>query len=728
MQRIERLGAYSTTSNGGTSHFSDPGMGAPKSSSSWSRITLVVGSALGLAVGVRVWSALDLPPQTNTGIVSWITIHGYSKAAEQLAYWGAFPAAVVGALALARSIGQPVTAGFDATGPATARTWGVIVGAGLLILLVLSGSWAYGAAAGYMLIAAFVATGLSNGAPAAAAELQSRPATYLTLTCIAIYALLFSGERIHADVLDTYADGELLVAWQMFLDGRVPYRDIFINQGLGQNLGKAALAGWGAIPSLYTMRLVQNALEPLAYVALYLLGRRLFRFETTAVAVAFCTYGFRIGMLDRQIFPLLALWLLSVTFQSSRYPRAAAAGSGALVVLSLLYSSDTGMAVAAAATTALLLALVMAADRPSAAHNIGAFVGGATLVALPFLVWLVSEDALQAFLRNSVVQLTYSTTAWGIPFPPLVTPTDPLPVSTALRTMDGLVRAYIAPIVYVAVSVVVIDRWRCRLPMEKWLPRLLCLGYGIVLFQTALSRSDDPKILRGGYFCLLFLALAGEGVWIRYHRARLRPAARIASAVGVAALLITAHQVYRQPVRNLAAHAVRIVQGRSLGSPVEVQWRPLGGVDVSPGTIRPHREVAERINQLLPPGQSYFDFSNQPAFHVYTGRAPVVRYSVVAFAAGTPAQREVVADLRRERVPLVLAAGPTFFNRIDGIPQSRRHPLIAEYLESEYRTLGEWGDTTFLAHNDYAVDTSGRLVAVAVRRPTEQSDGEVARE
>ena len=102
---------------------------------------------------------------------------------------------------------------------------------------------------------------------------------------IFIYLLTYSG-NIHGNI-DMFHEGERLAPLNEMLHGGVPFRDVYVQHGVFQN---AYLAWFGSLlfePTLFGVRSMEHLLNPLGYVALYLLGLQVFpsRFLTAFICV-----------------------------------------------------------------------------------------------------------------------------------------------------------------------------------------------------------------------------------------------------------------------------------------------------------------------------------------------------------------------------------------------------------------------------------------------------------
>jgi len=92
---------------------------------------------------------------------------------------------------------------------------------------------------------------------------------------IFIYLLTYSG-NIHGNI-DLFHEGERLAPLNEMLRGGIPFRDVYVQHGLFQNAYLAWVGGQIFEPTLFGLRTMERILNPLGYVALYLLGLQVFR-------------------------------------------------------------------------------------------------------------------------------------------------------------------------------------------------------------------------------------------------------------------------------------------------------------------------------------------------------------------------------------------------------------------------------------------------------------------
>ena len=90
----------------------------------------------------------------------------------------------------------------------------------------------------------------------------------------------------------------------------------------------------------------------------------------------------------------------------------------------------------------------------------------------------------------------------------------------------------------------------------------------------------------------------------------------------------------------------------------------------------------------LAPGETFFDFGNEPALYFLLGRASPTRYPCVPFYEPEEKQREVVEALEHIRPPLAILAGGSPRDAFDGVSNRERAPRVAAYLDAHYEPAG----------------------------------------
>jgi hypothetical protein len=543
-----------------------------------------------------------------------------------------------------------------------------------------------------------------------------------------IYAWLYDGFLVHHRI-DMHHEGELLAPWNALQSGAVPFRDIYIQHGLFQNVGKGWLAAKLFGVSLASLRTTEHLLAPFGHVALYFLGLALFRSWISAVLLVLVASVANSWTVDRQALGLLAVAALAQATRGGQLARTPLTGSwlaglwanplttlsGVATTLAFFYSSEIGIFSATACTGFLLIRLLFDGELRGRQRWIplAAYLVGAIVCFLPFASVLVGVDALDDLVRNTWQQIAYQPTVWGRPYPSLVSTlqsvTSP---STAVAALFGKwFQWYLPPLIYLlAVGHLTLRALQGRLwrrPESGVL--LLALLTALCYFGSSLSRADSFHLGFGTLLMWGFVGLALEDALRRGFR-RLESAsgapARLRAVVwpgfacaGVAIYLVAVHD----PIGQIGARVEQIASGRYWPRHVRTAWPRLGGIRIGDSEFAHIREVVGYVQQHARSGQAIFDFSSQPAYYFLADRPNPTRYALAAYAATREMQREVIDDIERSTAPLVIYRSGGYLDNLDGVPFAKRSALIESYLRSRYDKAHQIGGTVILLRKDQGV-------------------------
>ncbi len=102
------------------------------------------------------------------------------------------------------------------------------------------------------------------------------------------------------------------------------------------------------------------------------------------------------------------------------------------------------------------------------------------------------------------------------------------------------------------------------------------------------------------------------------------------------------------------------------------------------------------MRQTLGPHETFFDFANAPGLYYVTDRRLPIRQIQVPQYEDVRLQREVIAALERDpSVKLALMRFPEFAFTLDGVPNTKRAPLVAQYLEAHFAPAFEQDGVVF---------------------------------
>jgi hypothetical protein len=709
--------------------------------------------SLAIGLGLELRRHLQFEYHASSDVVGWLRVNEYPKQQELLyfllaliglplamtLYWLAWIA--YGAIAASRT-GQPVERFLRQSALAS-----------LPLLLIwrdsyrLDGSWAtmLGLPIGLTLAAVigshWVIRRRALAAPTpSAAEAPVQPVRALPrqasrlrrlLRCgleylalpIVVYVIAHSG-NIHGRI-DLFHEGERLGPLNVLLRGGIPFRDVYVQHGLFQDAYLARLGSAVFGPTLEGVRSMQRLLEPLGYVALYLLGAQVFRGgPATALLLAVIASGVNIGVSGRNTLALVSLALTAshvTRLQRSReeagasgWSRGTGAGLGRLIwagvttSLAFWYSTEVGLYTLAAIGVFLVL-YGFAAPRGSSWERSSPLVsyGSGVLIGLGSVgAYFLVHGALDDALANTYVQCAYQLDVWGRAFPSLSSILTPLADQGIVAGWRPFVlsegfRWYLPVFVLVVSGGYLTYRRFCGdLWQSQGCVKLLLLWLaGAVFFRTALGRSDNIHMDFGAttaWMLLLFFIDHGAGrlvdelrsVDVRSKSGRLRVLAASWIIAPALALLWYVREVHLPgPERGgeRKSRSSSLLDGRFFEPAVEpTTLERAGRIDIPADQEEQIREVVAYIRQQTTADEPIFDFANQGALYFFADRPNATRFSQAVYAATSALQQEVIDALERQQTRLVIFKTGSYADRFDGVPNEKRLPLIARYLAEHY--------------------------------------------
>jgi hypothetical protein len=484
--------------------------------------------------------------------------------------------------------------------------------------------------------------------------------------------------------IDLFHRGESLGPAAEYLAGEVPYRDVFVLHGLLEDglLDAWLMRGLGADVAVSNGRIV--ILSALALVALWMLA--LLLFDSIPLALTVILLGAMMFVENpRSFFELAVLALLFAGLWSGR--RVPTVAAGAFSALAVFYSIDVGLysvfgSVTGIAGWGVWLARQRAAGTQRSRAPILWYLGGLAAGAAPFLAWLGIRGAVGDFVRVSFVEVPrYIDPVWSLPFPDLASFfRSGLEIRAIAEFLLGeRSRFLLNPLVIGIALVALLARFLKRSSPEKVdLALLLLCAFGVVTQRSALGRADFPHQHFSAFLLaptvVTLLVLLGRATAPHWREAR--PAAPLVLALLALAAIPLAGGLLWAP-DLMAARLDSIVGYRAQrDAPVE---------DAATAEVSDRIEAVSReIRRLAAPGESIFDFSNQPAFYFFSARRNPTRFFQIPIASPPRFQLEILRDLERARPRLVLRDSPQDFDRFDGISNDLRAQAVAGYIDALY--------------------------------------------
>ncbi len=544
---------------------------------------------------------------------------------------------------------------------------------------------------------------------------------------IFIYLLTYSGS-IHGNI-DLFHEGERLAPLNEMLRGGVPFRDIYIQHGLFQN---AYLAWFGSQlfePTLFGVRLMEDLLGPLGYVALYVLGLQVFRSRFLAAFLCMLiASGTGFWVSPRHSLGLISFAFVanSVThFQETRTNKVPTFVwklllAGLFTSLAFWYSTEVGLYTLGAIGLFLVIYVLQGGfgtaresrqsqpekNRreyllPLISYSCGVLVG-----FLSVGIYFLSHGALDDAIWNSYIQCRYQLATWGLAFPSLSKTLTLLSSEGwhAFIFSEGF-RWYLPICIFLIIAVYLTYRGLSGTHSANTMKLLLLLLGGIAFFRTALGRSDGGHLIYGATFLWLLCLIPLEGGIIRMFRVGLsslrgqRPwHAALKAAWVLIPIVIFCWYVGEQhhPLASFKEKWERLRQNPFKQNTVAQELVRAGSVDIPDDQVEQIQKVVAYIKENTAENEKIFDFTSQGAYYFFANRLGVSRFHQVSYASTPAMQQEVIEALERDQTRLVIFKTGGWFDAVDGIRVEERHPLIAAYLQDNYELAININDTEIL--------------------------------
>lgn len=475
----------------------------------------------------------------------------------------------------------------------------------------------------------------------------------------AVWGLLITGIPAFYHY-DAFHQGEITYPALALSAGKIPWLDVFFVHGFGADTLPGLIAGIPQLgqpvfraAELVVLAMVNAVMAALAVtVMLAMWGRRWWALAVTAALIPINLAGWPIG---RYILVWAVAGLAFGYAQTGR--RRWLAAGGAVTVAALFHSLDTGAsALAAIVIWTAWLAWLERDWRPGAA-----LAGGMAVPAIPLLILFTTRGMLGEMWTMHLEYLRMKPHYDKIP----------------------LVLNSLAPLLAVAAPVMGLWDWRRSSrkkegpdPLEKMIPFFTLIA--MASLTRMLDRSDTGHLAYASALIWpLFGSLAIVYAGRRYTRAKL---ILLTAAMFLARFFFLPFdqklEPGRVPVCNECFEAAQMA-GQPYFQPSDVP-EALAFLDVAGGLIR-----------ALKPGETFYDFSNQPGLYSWTRHLSPTRFFTAFYAAGEEWQTEVVEALESTRPTWTIWRGSNpSASRIDGLPSWMRQWRIAEYILANYRPAG----------------------------------------
>ena len=526
-----------------------------------------------------------------------------------------------------------------------------------------------------------------------------------------IYLLTYSG-NIHGGI-DLFHEGERLAPLNEMLHGGIPFRDVYVQHGLFQNAYLAWVGGQLFEPTLFGLRTMERVLNPLGYVALYLLGLQIFRGRfLTAFLCMLIASGTNFSVSARHSLGLISFALVAnfLTFSQGRSKRSVLSWKllfgGIFTSLAFWYSTEIGLYSLGAIGLFLVIYAFLQKGIGAANEQVQekgvkerlfpviSYSCGVLLGFLPVGLYFLSHGALDDAIWNSYIQCRYQLATWGLAFPSLSK-------TLTLLSSDGWsafifsvgFRWYLPICIFLIIAGYLTYRGLSGTHSTNTMKLLLLLLGGVAFFRTALGRSDGGHLTFGATFLWLLCLFPLEGGIISMFRVILSSfRGRTPWQVALKATWVLIPTVIfcwyvgevHNPISGFNGKWQRLRQNPFKQNVVSEELARAGAVDIPDEQVEQIQKVVAYIHENTEPNEKIFDFTSQGAYYFFANRPGVTRFHQVSYASTPSMQQEVVEALERDKTRLVIFKTGGWFDAVDGIRVEERHALVAAYLQENY--------------------------------------------
>ena len=526
-----------------------------------------------------------------------------------------------------------------------------------------------------------------------------------------IYLLTYSG-NIHGGI-DLFHEGERLAPLNEMLHGGIPFRDVYVQHGLFQNAYLAWVGGQLFEPTLFGLRTMERVLNPLGYVALYLLGLQVFRGRfLTAFLCMLIASGTNFSVSARHSLGLISFALVAnfLTFSQGRSKRSVLSWKllfgGIFTSLAFWYSTEIGLYSLGAIGLFLVIYAFLQKGIGAANEQVQekgvkerlfpviSYSCGVLLGFLPVGLYFLSHGALDDAIWNSYIQCRYQLATWGLAFPSLSK-------TLTLLSSDGWsafifsvgFRWYLPICIFLIIAGYLTYRGLSGTHSTNTMKLLLLLLGGVAFFRTALGRSDGGHLTFGATFLWLLCLFPLEGGIISMFRVILSSfRGRTPWQVALKTTWVLIPTVIfcwyvgevHNPISGFNGKWQRLRQNPFKQNVVSEELARAGAVDIPDEQVEQIQKVVAYIHENTEPNEKIFDFTSQGAYYFFVNRPGVTRFHQVSYASTPSMQQEVIEALERDKTRLVIFKTGGWFDAVDGIRVEERHALVAAYLQENY--------------------------------------------
>ena len=484
--------------------------------------------------------------------------------------------------------------------------------------------------------------------------------------------------------IDLYEDGHRLTYAQSYLRGGRPYLETSPIHGWGYDGGVDGLAFRLTGASLETFRIRSGLTAALTLACAAAACFAAFGSVGWSIVAFLLTLSFCPFVSERQLLVFGSLSLLALGARTGK--KYAWILAGILTGWEIFFSLDLGLILLLGGALGVALRPLLESGWRRAAEGLVQALGfllGVAAGALPFLLRLAILGALPEFIRTSFLEIPAVTSdTWGIPAGSLTN------VLWKASTVDALARilsgeamlaAFLLVVLTLTGSVYLMRAVKGNFDSSDGVTWLF-FAVACIALRGVLGRADAGHLALYGLFAAVPIA------WLLQRALRTGTWSLALSLALTLLVLVRLHPLQTLGIELGAVSESARNRARLAGN--GVPDRPGGHAGLPREQAEELAELRTYLQARLSPDETFFDFSNEPGLYFLTGRSMPTRFLAAPFYETIAGQDEVIHALERERPPVVILASGTWTDMFDQVPNRRRAPLVAAYLDTHY-TAGD---------------------------------------
>lgn len=490
--------------------------------------------------------------------------------------------------------------------------------------------------------------------------------------------------------------------------GKVLYRDCFYLYGPFTTYPAAYLMKiFGAHISVWRSYILWSSIAGLVILFYSLFAFRLSAMVRWTVSILFVVFYYPAlpGFTWVSMRPALALSSIALYLRHMYTGRnAPLLYSGIVAGIALFYSQEIGLASLVTIGSMMILSERSGFSFKRLLIRGAVYTSGVLFISLFVLLFFYLHGSLREFLSGFLAGPRYFMLGWGaLPFPDLASDLMALlhvPNWEAIIQFIKVDLSFYSPIfLYLGLLSYYTLKWFQGDFDSRDLPNLSLLIFGVILFRSALARSDMSHVF---FVCFpsVMLSLHLLDRLLRRHMdgAKIPTALSVPFGILLCMCFVPLIMMSQMQITAIKNH---LTGKRSYILEMPTQWGytipELGTLDTERGKgLRVPRSFNESLDLAVSfirentgPMETIFAFPNEAVFYFLTGRANATSFVLSQQMITRKMRKRAVIQLMINR-PRFVIFGLSSNTRIDSILTKEENPEVLKYLWENYKVIKEF--------------------------------------